>query len=263
MESEELERICFNCSYFFPASEERMTEYGICLYDEAFEPFAEELLENCNYSSCKELIEEKRFHGDTKACKHFEESEMIEIDDETHLGKELKKLEKSGKLDMEAIETAILYDKIDKIDWKTLPVDGYLAGLNSSDKSKQLKAVSSLAGLANLGNKKARNQLIKYFKNLPTPSTLAEVHFKMRVFDHVEYIKNKSDIVPLLINELYYIQSNNTTRQWIAKILKYLERCPADKVCGPLEKLLQKRKFSYRLKNKIQNTIIICKENQV
>ncbi|MBE0479167.1 hypothetical protein IBX65_08660 [Candidatus Aerophobetes bacterium] len=89
MESEKLERICLNCSYFFPTSMEGIIDYGICLYDEVFEPFIEELMENCNYSSCKELIEEKKFHGDTKACKHFEEAEMIEIDDDSHLGKEV------------------------------------------------------------------------------------------------------------------------------------------------------------------------------
>jgi len=263
MESEELELICLNCSYFFPISREGTTEYGICLYDKAFEPFIEELIENYNYNSCKELIEEKKFHGDTEACEHFEKPEEFEIDDNSHLGKELKNLEKSGKLDIDAIQAAILFDEIEKIDWKTVPVDKYVAGLNSPDKNEQLQAVSSLGGLADLGNEKALDQLIKYFKELPPPGSLAEVHFKMKVFEHLEYMRNKSTIIMHLINELYHIQSNNTTRQWISKILRYLERCPIDKVRGPLKKLLKEKKFSYRLKVRIKNTIIACEENQL
>ncbi len=262
MESEKLEPICLNCNYFFPANMEEVTEYGICLYDKAFEPFIDELLENYNYDSCKELIEEKKILGDTKACEHFEEPEEVEIDDDSYLGRELKNLKNSGKLDMDAIETAILSDEIEKIDWKTVPVDKYVARLNSPDKNEQLEAISTLGSLAISGNKKAFNQLIKYFKNLPSPITLDEVHFKIAVFKHLEHMKDKSTIILPLINELYHIQSNNITRQWISKILRYLERCPIDKVRDPLEKLLKEKKFSYRLKNKIKNTIIACEENQ-
>jgi len=262
MESEELERICLNCNYFFPASMKEVTEYGICLYDKAFEPFIDELLENYNYDSCKELIEEKKILGDTKACEHFEESEKFEIDDDSYLGRELKNLKNSGELDIDAIKTAILSDEIEKIDWKTVPVDKYVAQLNNPDKNKQLEAISTLGSLANLGNKKALDQSIKYFKELPSPTTLDEVHFKIAIFEHLEYMKDRSIIIPHLINELYHIQSNNITRQWISKILKYLERCPINKVRDPLEKLLEEKKFSYKLKNKIENTIIACEENQ-
>ena len=262
MELGELEPICLNCSYFFPATMEEATEYGICLYDEAFEPFIDELMENYNYNSCKELIEEKKFLGDTEACEHFEEPEEFEIDDNSHLGKELKKLKNTGKLNIDAIETAVLLDQIEKIDWKTIPVDKHVAQLNSPDKDKQLQAISTLGSLANLGNKKAFGQLIEYFKMLPPPSTLDEVHFKLEVFRHFEYIRNESVIIPHLINELYHIQSNNTTRQWISKILQYLEHCPINMIRDPLEKLLKEKKLSHKLKTKIENTIIACEENK-
>ena len=114
MESEELEPICLNCNYFFPANMKEVTEYGICLYDKAFEPFIDELLENYNYDSCKELIEEKKIFGEAEACEHFEEPEEFEIDDDSYLGRELKNFKNSGKLDMDAIETAILSDEIEK-----------------------------------------------------------------------------------------------------------------------------------------------------
>jgi hypothetical protein len=257
MEFEELELICSNCSYFFPASMKEPTEYGICLRDKVFEPYIDELIENYNYNPCQELIEDKKFLGDIEACEHFEEPEEYEVDDNSHLGKELENLKNTGKLNVDAIETALLLDEIEKIDWKTVPVDKHVAQLNSHDKSKQLQSISTLGSLANSGNEKALDQLIKYFKELPSPRTLADVHFKIDVFSHFEYMKNKSIIIPHLINELYHIESNNTTRQWISKILKYLEHCPIDMVREPLEKLLKDRKLSHKLKNKIKNIILV------
>ena len=261
MEYEESEPICSNCTYFFPASMDEPTEYGICFYDKAFEPYIDELIEEYNYSSCQELIEEKKIHGDTKACEHFEEPEEIEPDDNRYLRIEFKKQEGTGKLDIDAMETALLLDRIEKIDWKTHPVDKHVVQLNSPYKHKQLQGVSSLAGLAKLGNEKALDELIEYFGKLPSPNTLEEVHFKMEIFGHFEYMSNKPALVPHLIDELYHIQSNNTTRQWISKILKYLEHCPIDEVREPLEKLLEEKKFSHKLKDRIRRTIFACEEH--
>ena len=83
----ESERICFNCNQFLPASMNEATEFGICLMDEVFEPYIEELLENSNFASCQDLIDYKKFPGEREACEHFEESESIEIDDESPLGR--------------------------------------------------------------------------------------------------------------------------------------------------------------------------------
>ena len=83
MNKEQLERICFNCNYFFPSRAEA-TEFGICLEDKDFEPYIDELLENLNYSCCQELIQEKEFPGDKDACNQFEEAEIIDIDDEDY-----------------------------------------------------------------------------------------------------------------------------------------------------------------------------------
>jgi len=52
MASGESDRVCFNCNYFFPAGEE-MTEYGICLEDNDFDPYIEDLLENFDFASCR------------------------------------------------------------------------------------------------------------------------------------------------------------------------------------------------------------------
>lgn len=258
MEFEELLPICSNCSYFFPASMEEPSEYGICLHDKVFEPYIDELIENYNYNPCQELVENKKFPGDTEACEHFEEPEEFEIDDNSHFGRELINIKNTGKLDVKAIKTALVLDEIEKIDWSTIPIDKHVAQLSSPDKEKQLNALLNLSTCANSGNEQALDHLAKYFKELPAPKTLDEVHFKLDVFRYIEYINNKSIIIPILIDELYHIQSNNTTRQWISKILKYLERCPKDLVRDPLEKLLENRTFSQRLKNRIMNIIFTC-----
>jgi hypothetical protein len=46
----ELDRICQNCSSFFQDS--RDTDLGICLNDEVFEPFLDEIMENADFSNC-------------------------------------------------------------------------------------------------------------------------------------------------------------------------------------------------------------------
>ena len=80
-EGEELEAICLNCNSFFPANIGPI-EFGICLIDEAFEPFIDELLENPETASCQELIKSKQFSGEKEACSDFEEMEPgIEIDE--------------------------------------------------------------------------------------------------------------------------------------------------------------------------------------
>ena len=58
-----LEAICFNCNQFFPTIMDEPTEFGICLNDQAFEPFIDELLENPKTASCQELIHCKKFSG--------------------------------------------------------------------------------------------------------------------------------------------------------------------------------------------------------
>ncbi len=108
MEKEKLERICFNCNQFFPASMEEATEFGVCLSDEAFEPFIDEILEKSNYDNCKDLINCKKFSGEQGACEKFEEIECVEKEDNSALGRELSRLSRSGKLNAESFKAALL-----------------------------------------------------------------------------------------------------------------------------------------------------------
>jgi hypothetical protein len=231
------------------------TEFGICLNDEEFEPFIDELLENSNYDSCKDLINSKKFDGEQEACEEFEEMESIEIDDNSPLGRELSRLIKAGELTPEIFEQALLEEQIRNIDWTIMPVDQYEAQLKHRDPESRRKAISSLYGMISLGNKEAFRVLFNFFKELPAPKTIKEVHFKKEILRHLERSETRTILLPYLIDELYRTVSNNTTRQWITDIFRFLEYSPLELVREPLEKMMKEKRFSYRLKQKIKNIL--------
>ena len=76
----QLEQSCFGCNNFFPDLLNLPTEFGICLKDEAFDPFIDEMLENENFECCRELIEQKRFNGNCDTCEDFEECEIVGVE---------------------------------------------------------------------------------------------------------------------------------------------------------------------------------------
>ncbi len=99
MEKEEFERICFNCNQFFPAIMGEATEFGVCLNDEALDPFIDELLEDRKTASCQKLVDSIKFSGERKACNEFEEVEEVEIDDDSPLGLAISRFNETGELD--------------------------------------------------------------------------------------------------------------------------------------------------------------------
>ena len=76
------EKICCNCNYFFPYLLNGPSEYGICLKDDEFEPYIEDLLEDEDYDCCIELIEEKKFDGNRDSCEDFERVEIVAAGEE-------------------------------------------------------------------------------------------------------------------------------------------------------------------------------------
>lgn len=255
MEEEKLERVCFNCNDFFPATMEEPTEYGICLNDNDFEPFIEELFEHSNYSSCQDLINSKKFDGDREGCETYEEVEYTEVDDDSPFGQVLNSLKESGELNPETVKDAIAYEQIRNIDFKTLLVDGYVKQLQSPMKSEQKVGITSLSAMIAHGNEEAFKELLKYFKSLSPPETLEEVYFKKDILSNLERSDTSEQMIPYMINELYITPSNNTTRQWISAIFKFLEFSPKDMVREPLEKMLKDKRFSYRLKKKMKKIL--------
>lgn len=254
MEEGKLEAICFNCNQFFPTSMDEPTEFGICLSDNAFEPFIDELLENPKTASCQELIHCKKFSGEQEACHDFEEiEEGIEIDENSPLGVALSRLIETGELNRESFKAALLEEQIRNIDWKTIPVDQYVTQLNSSDPKEQQTAISGLSGLIALGNMEAFHELFIFFKQLPSPTTIAEVHFKIELLRHFNHSSTRTMLIPEY--ELYQTASNNTTRQWITEIFRFLESSPRGEIREPLEKMLRDKRFSHRLKKKMRKIL--------
>lgn len=127
-------RICNNCNYFFPATMEEYTEFGICLNDKEFEPFLEELIDNSNYACCQSLVDRKKFIRDREACPDFSEiEEGFEIDEDSEFARELRSLMKSGQLNRETFEELLIMEQIRKIDFTTLPVDKHAENLRDPD----------------------------------------------------------------------------------------------------------------------------------
>lgn len=259
-EKEELLRICLNCNHFFPATISDITEFGICLNDEEFEPFIEELIENYNYSCCQSLVDEKKFDGNCEVCSDYSEIDMddcVDFDENSEFGRVLFSAIKSGNFNKERLEELILMEKIKNIDFKTLPVDKYSDKLRSPKPGKRHAAVSGLGGLIAQGNKGAFKMLFEYLQQLPSPKTIEEVHFKIDVLRRLEYSDSKLLLIPLLIDKLYNTPSNNTTRQWISAIFKFFQHCPYEKICDPLTGMLSDKRFSYRLKKKMKDILYL------
>ena len=252
MAYEEPERICFNCSHFCAACK-GFTEYGICLEDEEFEPYIDEILGKMNYASCQGLIDKKKFTGGSKACEKFDAAEIIEIDDDSPLGEMSKHYLETGEIDKERLADEMYAERLKKKDWGEL-VGMYRDRLEKGSKTEKLQALRGLGSIVPLGSRQAFDALLDYFEAEPPPEKIEDVHTKIYVLQSLAYwgsTEQKARLILLLVGELYKIPSNNTTRQWIIKILEFLSRCPAEDVRQPLETLLRERKFSPKMENNI------------
>jgi hypothetical protein len=253
----EREKTCLDCGAYLPASEGELTEFGICIKDEVFEPIIEELLDGSSFDSCRALVEEKKFVGeDRSACPDFEQSEHIEIDDDSPLGQELHRLAESRELTPEAFEAAVLDERLRQIDWKAVPVDEYATRLQSKNPRERKSAIPSLGALIAHGNSAAFNVLLGFLKDLSPPETINEVHLRREILRHLTSTNDKAAVASCLIKELYRTASNNTTRQWISDIFRFLKSCPLEAIREPLERMLSDNRFSYRLKKKIKEILL-------
>jgi len=242
----ELEKICMNCQSYYPDRLDEPTEFGICLNDIDFDPYIDELLEKQNFNCCKELIARKKFDGNREACEDFE---MIEIKEDPILEQELEKLAKDGNVNEETVKEIFLMHSL-----RSQSVEEYAKKLESPGFNVRLKAIKTLAGLTSFKNKEASELLINFFRNIPPPKTLEEVHFKIEVFGFVNRREFQEKLIPVLIRDLYNTSSNNTTRQWITEI-RFFQICSIEDIREPLEKMLKEKRFSYRIKNKIKEIL--------
>jgi hypothetical protein len=250
-----MEKTCIDCSAYLPIPPQEFSEWGICLNDEAFEPFVEKLLEGLVPGACQALLEKKNFVGERPVCSDFQESEIIEIDDDSPFGQELRQLGESGELTSETLERAMLEERVRRIDWKTLPVDQYVKQLESKRSRERDAGISSLGAMIGLGNPVAFHALLRFLSSLPPPATIKKVHLKREILRYLDCWKDKSAVASILVEELGRIHSNNTTRQWISDIFRFLEQCPLEGMQEPLEAMLSDKRFSYKFRRKVMDVL--------
>lgn len=251
------EKSCFDCNNFFPALIDGPTADVICLRDKEFEPFIDDLLEHQNYDRCLDLVRKKKFDGNREVCPYFEKAEIetFEIDENTEFGRGLVEAVESGTVDHERLAELIFEEQLRSIDHKTSPVDQYLPDLASEHTWKRDAAAETLSGLAQLGNEAAFHHLFSFLKELPAIETIDDVHLRLKIIRSMNRDEHKSSVIPFLLDQLEHTLSNNTTRQWISAILRYFGSVPLEEIREPLEAMMKKGCFSYRLKQRIQELI--------
>lgn len=72
------ERICYFCNYFLSDISDFETGLGVCLRNEKFDPYIEEIFEESSFECCFDLYLEKRIDGNS-TCPNFEKAEIREI----------------------------------------------------------------------------------------------------------------------------------------------------------------------------------------
>jgi len=240
----ELERNCTNCNSFLPYPLLGVVEFGICLNDNLFEPYIEELLENQNYDCCLELVEQKKFDGNFNCCDDFSMVEIIGGD---------SSINDFVEIDINDDETL---NKIISSVSKNKSVEEYIDKFQSPNPDIRLKAFESVSCLAMFGNDAATKLLINSFKEIPPPVAIDDTHFKLKALRCVNRVDLVDEIFPLMVRDLYETKSNNQTRQWISEILKFfnIHRNRKD-VSEFLKKILREKQFTYRIKDKVKDIL--------
>ena len=251
-EYSELDRVCGNCACYHSVRHFNF-EHGVCLRDEVFEKYAEDILEE-NYDKesmapCLALMKDRKVTFEKEPCEFFEEPEIIEIPDE--LAEELRPYIESGELTPEFFEQLILAMQVSRVDLATLPVGPYLENLNGDNEESRKEAVTSLGSLAVFKNEEALRCLCEYYRGLPPAEFLDQVHFKMQFMHFFESLK-RPEVLDCLVDELEKTPATRTTRQLINEIFKILAMFPASQTAPHLERLLKEGKFTHRRKRQIK-----------
>jgi len=248
---EEQPRICMDCGYFHLERTDNVTEFGICGNDPAIEPFTDEIVEDRIGAECRAYFERKKFSGNRESCADFEEIEEL---DDAKLSERLGELA-HGKPEDREIGAALLLHVLGN-----KPVDDIAEQLAGGSLDVRRAAIDNLSGLIAMGNREAMSLAVDFFKNLPPPSSLEEVHFKILTFEKINHLVNRMQMIPILVDDLLHTRSDNATRLWISAIFRFLESCPANALREPLRKVLESDKISYRIKRKVRD--ILTKEDR-
>lgn len=222
----EFDKICQNCSFFFQDDRDFATDMGVCVNDPAFEPFEDDIWENGDFSKCHDRYLSKRINGDCEPCGDYEEPEYLEVDDDA---------------------TDLFVEKMNRQDFEE-----YCQHLHDHEGAKSENAMATLSLYIFRRNEEAYAVLRDYYRSLGPAVSLEDVQRRIRIIDVLASRGKEAEMVEVLVNELFRTQSNNTTRKLYTKILDRLSRYPEEIVQDPLLDLLDKKKYSARIKKRIQ-----------
>ncbi|MBP8989773.1 MAG: hypothetical protein KBG64_06085 [Clostridia bacterium] len=224
-----LERICQNCSYFFSNSAEDY-EQGVCIREEAFLPYIDEIIQKNDFSCCLDLYHEKCMPADRPACDEYDEIEI---------------------LSEEEWEAEVHREKM-----RTADVSEFAEKISDADPEIRLKASDILSYCACYGNEDARRALVDSYNALGPAETIDEVNIRIKLINDLRFLPYSSDIVEALLQEFYRTPSNNTTRKLHRKVLKFLDYYPYEMIKEPLEELLRKKKLGPRMREHVLDLLI-------
>ncbi len=134
-------------------------------------------------------------------------------------------------------------------------IEEYRIYLKNENKNIQNWSINSLSVLTACGNKEAQKLMNKYFKSLPSPKSLEEVHHKVKVLRIISKNEINSGIVKALVKDLLETKSNQTTRQWFTEIFRVLYINNNNEMVKQSLQKMPLEKFSYRLQKKIKDIL--------
>ena len=258
LSSEELDRICGNCNYSFPANEGISTE-AICLKEPEFEPYVERLLDKQDFSCCADLIKSKCFPLNREACDDFDPVELIGEDAgfSSELSEDIEALEAEGRLTPENLEAAFAAESFRRTDWSQVPVDDYIGRLYSAATiDAREEAHNGFGFLISQDNRAAFDALIAYLRDLPPPQKPVDCHFRSEVLRQLSWRHEyEAELARVIVEDLFRTPSNNHTRPWYTAVWRFFERCSPEVAEEALRPILNSPQFSYRIKRRVKGII--------
>lgn len=222
----EFDRTCQNCSFFYQDGED--LDYGICMNNDIYEPYIDGIIESDNFSCCHELYIQNRVEGVRNACEQFEEIECMEIPE---------------------CEDIIDYFRHENI--KSQNVDEVVEYLYNTDINIVKRAINAISTYVYVGNQGAFEILLKYYLSLGPAESLEDVYLRNDIIDMLSQYESDRRVIEAYVNELERTPSNNTTRQLYTLLLERLYRCDNDIVFDLLFDLLNRKKYSQKIKKRI------------
>jgi hypothetical protein len=222
----EYDSSCQNCTFFHQDSDD--WDYGICTNNEIFEPYIDEIFESDNFSCCRELYLQNRVEGVRDACEQFEEIECMDIP-----------------------EGVDIIDYLRYENLKSQNVNEVVEYLYNTNVNVVKRGLNALSTYVYNGNLDAFEILLKYYLSLGPAESLEDVYLRKDVIDILSRYESDRRVIEAYVNELERTPSNNITRQLYTLLLERLYRCYNDIVFDLLFDLLNRKKYSQKIKNRI------------